>query len=49
MNKNDLYYLRPDVFVNKSLAFMQGYPKWKVVLYMPIAYLKVVYYTLTGK
>lgn len=37
-------HLRPDVFVKESLDFMQGYPKWKVWLYMPVAYCKMVYY-----
>lgn len=47
MKKIDWYHLRPDVFVKESLDFMEGYwPKWKIWLYMPIAYIKVCYYTV---
>lgn len=49
MNRNDLYHLRPDVFVRESLSFMQGYKRWKVWLYMPIAYIKCIYYAITDK
>lgn len=40
-------HLNPIVFVKESLDFMQGYPKVKVWLYMPIAYIKYCYYYLT--
>lgn len=49
MKKKDLYYLRPDIFIKESLSFMQGYPKWKVWLYMPIAYIKICYYAIFNK
>lgn len=42
MNK----HLRPDVFIKESLAFMKGFPKWQVWLYMPVAYIKYLFYSL---
>jgi hypothetical protein len=48
MTKNDLHHLRPGVFIKESLEFNQGYPKWKVWLYMPVAYLKTIYHMIKG-
>ncbi len=47
--RNRYYHIRPDVFIKESLSLMQGYPKLKVWLYMPIAYIKIVWLTIKNK
>ncbi len=49
MRRTKWYHLRPDVFIKDSLYFMEGYPKWRVWLYMPIAYIKSCYHTIFNR
>lgn len=43
---NKYHHLKPGVFVKDSLAFMQGYSRFRVWLYMPVAYIRICYYTI---
>jgi hypothetical protein len=41
-----LKHLNPIFFAKQTLSFMQGYPKIKIWAFIPIAYVKYIYYFL---
>jgi hypothetical protein len=43
-----LKHFNPIWFIRQSFSYMEGTAKWKIILFMPIAYVRYCYYMIKG-